>query len=71
MSTQFWMVLGTGAPTYRHDSIASATTEAERLARANPGVTFFVLAAVASVCKSDVVWTRIDQAETPDDVIPF
>lgn len=33
-------------PTYRHDTQAAAETEAERLARGNPGEHFFVLEAV-------------------------
>ena len=69
--TQFWMVLGNGTPTFRHETILSAKNEAERLARINPGQTFFVLAAVAAVCKTDLTWSKIDPADTIDDVVPF
>ena len=50
--SQFWMVWNPArhAPTKRHPSQASAITEAERLARANPGESFFVLEASALRC---------------------
>ena len=43
----FWMVWNVNghAPTYKHASHESAVTEAERLARLNPGKTFAVLRA--------------------------
>lgn len=44
-----------GAPTVRHRNRDAATAEATRLARANPGEDFFVLAALARVAKTDVV----------------
>lgn len=56
----FWMVWNeTGrSPTHKHPTQASAETEAERLARSNPGQTFHVLRLVGSCCKSDLVWLR-------------
>lgn len=43
----FWMVWSPQGrpPTHRHESHGSAVTEAERLARTNPGQQFFVLEA--------------------------
>ena len=65
----FWFVLNPDgrAPRYRHTSEKSARDEAERLARNNPGVTFIVLKAVASVRSVDVQWTEYD----PDSDLPF
>jgi len=54
----FWMVHGAGPANHRHASRASAVTEAERLARANPGQVFVVLEAVEAVRKVDV--ERVD-----------
>jgi hypothetical protein len=53
----FWMVLGSGEPVYRHLTLASATSEAERLARENHGRHFTVLASVCTVQVSAVQWT--------------
>lgn len=44
-----------GAPNVRHRNRDAATAEAKRLARANPGLDFIVLAALARVVKNDVV----------------
>lgn len=66
---QFWMVLGTGQPTFRHPSFDSAKAEAERLARAVPGSEFVVLESVGSVVKSDVSWFHHDPDSEND--IPF
>lgn len=67
----FWMVygMGQGGPTYRHHSLESAKTEATRLARANPGVQFFILETIGTVEKVDVVFT--DLRVPADDGIPF
>ncbi len=76
---QFFMVYGMnqGAPTVRHESLAEATREAERLARANPGIDFYVLAAISRSRKVDVEtevlvaeWPAAHAALNPDD-IPF
>jgi hypothetical protein len=64
---EFWMVLGNGAPTYRHDTEENARQEAERLARLSPGCEFFVLAATGKVVKSDLAWSQ----PTDDPGIPF
>lgn len=65
---QFWMIYGEdcGAPTFRHLDIISAKAEAARLAHANPGKRFFVMAA-QSFClvQQPVQWTDLD------DDIPF
>lgn len=63
----FWMVLGAGTPTYRHPTIESAKTEAERLARLEPGMPFTVLEAVATVVKDDIHWDD----HHPDSEVPF
>ncbi|WP_255631107.1 hypothetical protein [Caballeronia sp. dw_19] len=47
----FWLVwspTGHKSPSFRHPSIQSATTEAERLATAHPGQLFVVLEPVAA-----------------------
>lgn len=46
----FWLVWRefTTSPTHKHGTEASARREAERLARANPGEEFFILAAIDS-----------------------
>lgn len=64
----FWMVYGEGqrAPTFKHDSPQEARREAERLARTNPGIKFFVLAAVGVAHKFDVSFE-----EWTSDQIPF
>lgn len=69
---KFWMVLGYGTPTVRHHSKQSAKTEAERLARINPGESFVVLESLATVVKSDLMWelNDIGGSETASD-IPF
>lgn len=67
MLPTYWMVLGRGAPTHRHNSLAEAKTEAERLARLNPRCEFTVLQSVATCKVSDIDWQR---HEGSDD-IPF
>lgn len=65
----FWMVYGADqrAPTVRHTSEAVAIAEAQRLARNNPGIEFFVLESVARAIKADVAFDRIERP----DPIPF
>lgn len=56
---KFWMVLADrvlGEPTVRHSSLSRARCEAERLARTNPGVRFFVLEATGSCQSNAVTW---------------
>lgn len=46
---KFWMVVGDGnTPKVRHYNMQDARKEMERLAKNNPGVTFYLLAAVES-----------------------
>lgn len=47
-------------PTFKHDTLESATQEAERLARKNPGRTFVVLQAYSARCVDSM--QRIDFA---------
>ena len=65
----FWMVYRDGqgctAPTYRHPSPGSAEKEAERLAIANPGYSFYVMCAYKKCEYKTVSW------ETADYDIPF
>lgn len=53
---KFWMVLGVGAPVFRHSTKQSAKTEAERLAKLNPGQEFVVLESLAFVKTPSVIW---------------
>lgn len=58
-----------GAPTVRHRTRPAAAEEAERLARSNPGQTFFVLATVA-VAEVPVP-VALRELEPVDMGIPF
>lgn len=62
--TTFWFVWNPQrrAPSYKHPSKESAKTEAERLARLNPGEEFIVLESVATCVSRGVVW---EQHEMP------
>lgn len=68
-----------GAPTMKHPNYAIAEAEAKRLARGDPGSSFFVLAAVAEAKKMDVGVTRFvinpdehsPDCQCDDCVIPF
>lgn len=64
---QYWCVWceGGGSPTVKHDDFSSARSEAQRLARQNPGKRFAVLAAAVAYIKDDVREVRFD------DGIPF
>ena len=70
MSRKFWMVLGLGTPTYRHETKDSARVEAERLARINPGQEFVVLESLATVVKSDLHWAAHGEGDEQESV-PF
>lgn len=71
---QFWMIWNPerSAPTYMHDTEAAAETEAERLARANPGQSFYILEATQRVRVDNL--QRMDlrpaRLESGDD-LPF
>jgi len=69
---KFWMVLGSGTPTFRHPSRISAISEAERLAQSAPGQRFVVLEAKATVRSTYVTWEQndMDNSNDPGDV-PF
>lgn len=66
----FWVVWNPNGqnPRYRHASRLDAEQEAGRLARANPGKEFFVLAAATVVCKSDI---SVQRFRDPAGEIPF
>lgn len=70
INPKFWMVLGLGTPTFRHESRVSAKAEAERLARMNPGQSFVVLESMATVVKSDLAWSVHGDCDDPSEV-PF
>lgn len=59
-SGPFWLVWNPHgrAPQVRHPNEASATAEAERLARSNPGQTFVVLASIEAIKLHDLL--RVD-----------
>ncbi len=67
MSNEFWMVYNPqgGAPTYQHSSFQQAKAEAERLARMNPGQSFYVLQACGMARKVDVEWVNINIDNVP------
>ncbi|QEH81026.1 hypothetical protein EIK56_24205 [Sphingomonas sp. C8-2] len=67
----FYLVWRPGGanPTYRHPDHGSALQEAQRLARLNPGMTFFVLIASDSFKRTDTEH-RVLFDPTHDDV-PF
>ena len=62
----FWMVVGNGAPYYRHRDESSAKREAERLAKLNPGLKFFVVKTIGCVESTSVLWHT-----TLYDPVPF
>lgn len=79
---RFWMVWSPqgNQPTRRHPSRAIADTEAARLAKANPGRTFFVLKAVGGAMADapDAKPLRItgrpvdaENGRSPGDELPF
>lgn len=67
----FWMVVGRGTPTYRHETLMGAREEAERLARLHPGDEFVVLKSVCRVVKTDVTWSAYVHTNAPGDEVPF
>jgi hypothetical protein len=72
ISKRFWMVYGEGqrAPAFKHYDRASAERECQRLARQNPGITFFALCAVSESRRVDVE-TRSLPWTPEDDGLPF
>lgn len=69
-----WAVDG-GPSTVRHPDYATAKGEAQRLARANPGVTFAVMASIVTYSKPDLTIEEMDigriHIEVRDEEIPF
>lgn len=70
---QFWLVWNPEgrAPTYQHDSEESARSEAERLAKLNPGQSFYVLETVGCVKKIEVQWAQCVPPEYLETAMPF
>lgn len=67
---EFWMVWHEGGspPSFKHETLASAKLEAERLARQCPGKSFCVLQCVGTCIKSDIQWLDarpLDLCEIP------
>jgi len=50
----FWMVLGSDTPKFRQPSLRSASVEAQRLAKENPGKEFTVLQAIVGFTSQEV-----------------
>ncbi|WP_322997456.1 hypothetical protein [Castellaniella sp.] len=67
MNETFYVVWNpqAGPPTHRHETYAAALAEARRLARANAGQEFIVLAAKASARVSDPVQVVEFMPEVP------
>lgn len=63
MAAKFWMVVGRGTPTKRHESYQSARTEAERLAKLDRGQPFTVLESMVTAKVTDVVWEQHQDLE--------
>lgn len=75
---KFWMVWREGSHgcTYRHPRKESAEQEAERLSKANPGETFFVLKAVGGRIAASPEISKIEMVKErpdfdPDYDLPF
>lgn len=61
MKTKFWMVYcpTKNPPSFRHETRGLAESEAERLAKQNPGEIFVVLEAISTVVVSNLVWNNL------------
>lgn len=68
--SKFWVVWQpeSGAPRHRHESLESATREAERLAECAPRHAFYVLEAVCMSKKVSVITTPLID---PYEDLPF
>lgn len=67
----FWLVWSPGGdrpPRFKHSSLRSASVEADRLAAANPGSKFYVLAPVCSTVAQLMVRETFC---APFDDVPF
>lgn len=58
------------APTFQHDSEASARSEAQRLALMNPGQRFLILVSTAECIRQEVSWTEHEKKGIEND-LPF
>ncbi len=65
------MVVGSGQPVYRHETLMSAMTEAERLAVLHPHQDFTVVKSVCTFRRQNVI--RIDHVDKQPDgsEVPF
>lgn len=63
----FWMIYGLdqSPPRATHETFDQAKREAERLARNNPGIAFFVLQSIACAVKQDIEFRRMQFDELP------
>lgn len=68
---KFWMVAGDGPSRVRHTLRRDAEHEANRLARACPGVPFYVMEAIVVHCKVDVERIDLVASEEDWDGLPF
>lgn len=74
---KFWMIKGpAGGARFKHESRESAEGEAFRLAKMNPGETFYVLEAVAAHEKIEVHRVSFDGCDRrgfkeESDEVPF
>lgn len=68
MQETFYMVVGAGPTNVRHPSREAAEREAKRLARGNPGVTFFVTMAIDGFVKDEVRRVELHPADVD---LPF
>lgn len=67
---KFWMVLGSGPPTHRHETLESAKKEAERLASLYKGHRFVILESIAECCTPPAVeWFEHEEKDL--DSVPF
>ncbi len=64
-ATFFLVWNGAGSPTYRHETKQSAEREADRLARLNRGVNFFVLQSSSERVVDDLRVIEHDLEELP------
>lgn len=67
----FWMVLGSGTPTFKHTTLQSARSEAERLARQCPGTKFYILKAQSVCVVKDVHWSPLTFRNADGSTVPF
>lgn len=68
MSTESFFLVwtpGGSSPTYRHPNKSSALKEAERLAKCNKGLRFYVLEAISESVSRDVQTITLVPPELP------